>query len=121
MGDTGEEQGRVGGMDEAGWSTVELSEEDEEEGERGGLGEVAVGSDSSLQILIVGSRGVSRAPLGVANRAFFTGTEQYTGLDAVSKNVAGQVRVVACKMRIAKDENVQSRVNSWIASCSVFG
>lgn len=54
MSDTSGEQGGVGGVNERSGGTVEFSEEDEEEGEGGRFGKVAVGTNGTLQLGKVG-------------------------------------------------------------------
>lgn len=97
VGDTGDEERSVGGVGEVSGCTVEFSEEDEEEGKGGSLGEVSVGSDGTLQtLLVLGVLGRSLV-LAVADGASLTRAEHDARLDTVRDDVGGQVGVVACE------------------------
>lgn len=96
MSDTSGEEGGVGGVDERSRGTVEFSEEDEEEGEGGGFGEVAVGTNSALELGDVGG-GVGLLVTRSVDLVGIVGTEVDVGVESVDDNVGREVRVVAGK------------------------
>lgn len=94
MSDSGDEESRVGSVDERGGGTVKFSEEDHEESKGSGFDKVAVSADGTRQSSLIGRLGgaleVSRADTVLASSS-----EHEAGLDTVDRDIAGQVRVVA--------------------------
>lgn len=96
MSDATEEEGSVGTVDKAGGSTVQLGEEDEEKGERGGLGKVAVSTNGALELGLVDGVGGTRLVRGLADGAGVTVADHDASLETKTDNIGGQVRVVPC-------------------------
>ena len=114
MGDAGDKESSVGGVDERSRGTVEFSQEDEEEGEGSRLGKVAVGTDGALELgLIFRVDG----GLAVVRAAHLVGTaraEVDAGAETLGHNVGGEVRVVAGKEGRVCQRGLQMRVRGSV-------
>lgn len=94
VGDTSGEEGGVGGVDERGGGSVEFSEEDEEEGEGSRLGEVAVGTNGTLELGKLGGA-VDLLVTRTVDAVGLAGAEVDVGVESVDDDVGREVRVVA--------------------------